>query len=390
MDSNFIYLDHAATSPISKDVIEKISLTYKKYWGNVSSTHKFGVNCALQLEKLRSKIAKKFNADCEDVIFTSGSSESISIVFDNVSYKYHKGNITISSVEHQASVIQSNKLKKRGWNVLEWEVDKEGKINLKLKDKYINKSIKLVSIIWGQSEIGTLQPIQEIGNRCIELGIYFHVDGTQILSNGIFNWKELNCDLLSLSAHKFGGPKGIGILLTKKNSRELLRNSDISISHEYSIRQGTQALPLISGIYQALDNINGQIFFLNNKIEFKNEKIKILNNFIFDKLISNNHIQITGSINQRLPNHISFIVFNKKFIPIEAYKIINFMSDKEIAISSGSACSSSMNKPSSVLKRLGFDKDKIYSNIRLSFNSSNKIQELDKFYNLLLECIDIF
>tara|TARA_Y100000589_G_scaffold104500_1_gene98847 strand:- start:2965 stop:4134 length:1170 start_codon:yes stop_codon:yes gene_type:complete len=389
MDNEMIYFDHAATSPLSKNVLNKINFTYKNFWGNVSSTYKFGLECASELEILRTKIADKFNADSEDIIFTSGSSESISLVFNNISDSYRPGNITISSIEHQATIIQANKMRKKGWNVNEWEVDNEGRIIMDYLDKYINNKVKFVSIIWGQSEIGTLQPIQEVGKKCSEYGILFHIDGTQIISNGIFNWQKLKCDLLSLSAHKFGGPKGIGILLTNKDSRKLLRNNDISISHEYSIRQGTQALPLISGLSQALDNIKGRIKFSNNNIEFTNNKI-ILKTYLLNKIKNNKNFQITGSINDRLPNHISFIVLNKNFIPIEAYKIVNLMSDNNIAISSGSACSSSKNIPSRVLYNIGLEKNQLYSNIRLSFNEDNNINEVDKFYKILLECIKKF
>ncbi len=248
----------------------------------------------------------------------------------------------------------------------------------------------MISIIWGQSEIGSLQPIQLIGKKCRENNILFHVDATQIISNGIFKWKELNCDLLSLSAHKFGGPKGIGILLTNEKSRSFLRNSDIALTHEYSIRQGTQSLPLIFGMYQALKNISGLITFSNYDAVFRNNKVIFLKAYLLDLFKDNKYVEITGSIKNRLPNHLSFILFNKNHCPIKAYKIVNFMSDNNIAISSGSSCSSSNNNPSYVLTKLGLENNKLFSNIRLSFGEQNSIDQLDKFYNLLLECIQKF
>ena len=390
MNKNLIYFDHASTSPLSQNVLEKINYAYKNFWGNVSSTYQFGIDCSLELESLRSKISKKFNASSDDVIFTSGASESISIVFSNISEKFKPSNLTISSVEHQATIIASNKLKKQGWKINKISVNKDGEILISKLDKYINKETKLVSIIWGQSEIGTLQPVQEIGKKCKELNILFHIDGTQIISNGIFNWNELACDYLSLSAHKFGGPKGIGILLTKSKTRNFVRNNDISITHENSIRQGTQSLPLISGAYQALQNIKGEIYFSNNKIKFKNNETLHLKNYLLKKISENNHFEITGSKSNRLPNHLSFILLNKDFNPIKAYKIVNYMSENNIAISSGSACSSSANKPSIVLNKIGLNESKLFSNIRLSFNEKNTKDELDKFYELILKCINIF
>ena len=390
MNNNFIYLDNASTTPLSHNVLNIINTTYKNYWYNPSSTYQLGIKCATYLEKIRYKIADIFNAEPEDIIFTSGSSESTTIVFTNINETFKKGRVVISNVEHQATIICANKLRKHNWEICEWPVNKDGILNLSNIDKKLTKETKLASIIWGQSEIGTIQPIQFIGSRCKELNIMFHVDGTQILSNGIFSWKDLKCDLLSLSAHKFGGPKGIGILFTRENSRLILKNEDISFSHEYSIRQGTQALPLIAGLYQSLKNIKGKIKLYDYITEFPLNNIHILKNYFFEKIENNKHIKITGSINSRLPNHISFLLLNKRFKPIRAYKIVNYMSENNIAISSGSACSSASGKPSSTLKNLGFKGDELYSNIRVTLGSLNNKSEIDKFLGLIQICIDKF
>ncbi len=390
MDNNIIYFDHASTSPLSINVLEAINKSYEDYWGNVSSTYKFGIDCSEELERIRNKIAFLFKANHEDIIFTSGSTESIALVFNQIDDYFDPENISISEIEHKATIIASNKLKRRGWNINEWPVNKEGFLKLEEADNFINRKTKLLSIIWGQSEIGTLQPIQIIGKKCIKENVLFHVDGTQIISNGIFNWNKLNCDLLSLSAHKFGGPKGIGILFTNKKSRKILKNSDISESQEYSIRAGTQALPLISGLYQALTNIKSRLYHREDRLFFENNKLNLLSNYFIKKIKSNTKIQITGSTEKRLPNHLSFILLNNNFSPIDAYKIVNFMSDNNIAISSGSACSSSSKEPSLILKKLNIDRDKLFSNIRVSFGPENSIIEVDKFYDLILKCIDIF
>ena len=390
MKEDFIYFDHASTSPLSLDVLEIINSANLNYWGNVSATYKFGIDCSTELESIRNNIAFILNSNSEDIIFTSGSSESISLVFNKLSDNFKPENIVISEVEHQATIISSNILKKRGWEIIEWEVNNKGIVDLYKLENYLNPKTKLISIIWGQSEIGSLQPIQLIGKKCKENNILFHVDATQIISNGIFKWKELNCDLLSLSAHKFGGPKGIGILLTNEKSRSFLRNSDIALTHEYSIRQGTQSLPLIFGMYQALKNISGLITFSNYDAVFRNNKVIFLKAYLLDLFKDNKYVEITGSIKNRLPNHLSFILFNKNHCPIKAYKIVNFMSDNNIAISSGSSCSSSNNTPSYVLTKLGLENNKLFSNIRLSFGEQNSIDQLDKFYNLLLECIQKF
>ena len=390
MNNKYIYFDHASTSPLTKDVLKTINYSFDNYWGNVSSTYKFGIDCSTELETIRNKISILFNSNPEDIIFTSGSSESISIVFNAIEDNFPPSSITISTIEHQATNIVSNKLKKRGWNIKKWPVDNQGILKTNLINKFINRNIKLVSIIWGQSEIGSLQPIQYLGERCSNNKILFHVDGTQIISNGIFNWENLNCDLLSLSAHKFGGPKGVGILFTNKKSRKILVNQDISLTQEYSIRQGTQPLELISGLYKALENISGRISFKNYDVTFEENKTISLRNYFLKKIKNNIHFEITGSIVNRLPNHISFILLNKNLIPIKAFKIVRYMSENNIAISSGSACSSSSKKPSSTLASIGCNESKLFSNIRLSFNEENTYEELDKFYCLIIDCINIF
>ena len=390
MSNKLIYFDHASTCPLSSKVQESIIESYKRFWGNPSTTYNFGIKCATELERLRNKIAIKFDANYEDIIFTSGSSESISIVFSNISNNFTPGNITISSVEHQATIIASNILKKRGWEINYWPVNIEGIIDIEQHEKYINSGTKLVSLIWGQSEIGSIQPVQEVGKVCLNKNIFFHIDATQIISNGIFSWSKLNCDLLSFSAHKFGGPKGIGVLLAKKRARNFLQNKDISLTQENSIRQGTQSIPLVSGLYKALDNIKAKILFKNNQINFINNKTSILRDYLLRKIMLKDNFQLTGSYDKRLPNHMSFLVFNNKSIPIEAYKIVNYMSSNNVAISSGSACSSSSNEPSRILKNIGLSNNKLFSNIRLSFGDENNTKEIDRFYSLILECINNF
>ena len=390
MNNNFIYFDHESTSPISGNVLNNMIYSYKNYWGNVSSKYKFAVTCSLELERIRSEIANKFNTNNENIIFTSGSTESIALVFNRISEKYKKGDILISKVEHNATIIASNILKKRGWNVKEIAVNKKGIIEIDSFDSYLKGNVKFASIIWGQSEIGSIQPIQQIGSKLNEMGILYHIDATQILSNGLFDWDQLNCDFLSFSAHKFGGPKGIGILLCRKKSKEILINKDISISQEYSIRAGTQPLALISALNMALSNIKCRISINNKDIIFNNDNVYELRDYLIEKIKDNNHIKITGSLKKRLPNHLSFILFNKNLNPIESYKVVNFMSSNNIAISSGSACSNSKNIKSQILKKIGYKNNLIYSNLRVSFNKDNTKDQVDIFYNLILKCIELF
>ena len=390
MVNKFIYFDHASTSPLSKNVLSSINYASSNYWGNVSSSHNFGIECSYQLEKIRKDIATRFSTISENIIFTSGSTESISLVFNKFSTIYNNGSLLISSVEHNATTLSANILKDRGWKVNKINVDNTGIIDIQQIHDFDSKDLKFISIIWGQSEIGSVQPIQQIGEIFLKEDIIFHVDGTQIISNGLFNWDELNCDLLSFSAHKFGGPKGIGVLLCNEKSRNIIKNNDISLSHEYSIRAGTQSIPLISGLNVALSNITSRIQITSENVLFGRTKAQDIRDYLLNIIIKNNKIQITGNIKNRLPNHLSFILFNSSGKPIKSSYVINFMSDNNIAVSSGSACSKFTNIANKPLKNMGFSEELIDSNIRVSFNSENTKEEVDKFYKLILECINQF
>jgi len=171
MENNFIYLDNASTTPLSENVLNIINSTYKNYWHNPSSTYELGIKCSTYLEKIRSKIAYIFEAEPEDIIFTSGSSESTNIVFNNIYENFKNGRVVISNVEHQATNICANKLRKQNWDIYEWTVNNDGILNISTIDKILTNETKLVSIIWGQSEIGTIQPVQFIGSKCEELNL---------------------------------------------------------------------------------------------------------------------------------------------------------------------------------------------------------------------------
>jgi len=165
MENNFIYLDNASTTPLSENVLNIINSTYRNYWHNPSSTYELGIKCSTYLEKIRSNIAYIFEAEPEDIIFTSGSSESTNIVFNNIYENFKNGRVVISNVEHQATTICANKLRKQNWDICEWTVNNDGILNISNIDKILTQETKLASIIWGQSEIVTIQPVQFIGSK---------------------------------------------------------------------------------------------------------------------------------------------------------------------------------------------------------------------------------
>ena len=221
---NNIYLDASATTPPHIDVINKLKDIQSECWGNPSSIHKVGVFAREILERSRLSIANKLKASSDDIFFTSGATESNYLSLKVVSNTIDKGRLVISSVEHPSINLIANQLLNDGWDIKYWPVDRYGIIDLDLLEEILSPPTKLVSIIWGQSEIGSIQPINLIGMECKKRNILFHTDATQVLPSGLIDWSKLNVDMLSASAHKLQGPKCIGLLMLPKGVRDLLMN----------------------------------------------------------------------------------------------------------------------------------------------------------------------
>ncbi len=222
MHNNFkqIYLDACSTTPPYEKVVKEISKIQNLYWGNPSSLHNEGIKSAYILEKSRYSIAKHFSVEPEQVIFTSGATESVNLAINGIADTLSSGRLVISSVEHPSVNKAAEQLIKLGWQVLRWPVNKYGVIDENYTEELLSSPTKIVSLIWAQSEIGTLQPIHKISKICREKGIYFHTDATQVIPQGYINFTSLGVSALSASAHKFRGPKGIGLLIIDKEVRQ--------------------------------------------------------------------------------------------------------------------------------------------------------------------------
>ena len=254
-----IYLDASATTPPHLDVITKLKDIQFECWGNPSSIHKVGVIAREILERSRLSIANKLKASSDELFFTSGATESNYLALKAVSNNLDKGRIVISSVEHPSINLIANQLRNEGWDIKYWPVDRYGIIDLDLLEEVLSPPTKLVSIIWGQSEIGSIQPINLIGMECKKRNILFHTDATQVLPCGLIDWSNLNVDMLSASAHKLQGPKGIGLLMLRKGIQDLLMKNPSYGFKIGSIRSGTESVPLIAGFSTAIDLLNEYI-----------------------------------------------------------------------------------------------------------------------------------
>ena len=207
----YFYLDACATAPLRESVISCMVRAQQDGWGNPSSLHRIGCDAAESLERARLSISASLGAERSDILFSSGATESAHLALLGLAKTQSPGRLVISAVEHPAVAAAAHQLVACGWTVERWPVDAYGQIQMQHLDRLLQPPTKIVSLIWGQSEVGTLQPIQAVGEVCRSKHIPFHTDATQVLSQGCPNWSELQVDLLTASAHKCGGPRGIGL-----------------------------------------------------------------------------------------------------------------------------------------------------------------------------------
>ena len=359
---NKIFLDNNSTTQLDPIILDKMIPFFITVYGNPSSrTHSFGGEAEAHIEKSRHKIADAINSQPNEIIFTSGATESNNLAIQGLANENLNNIITMSS-EHKAVLDICKFLEKKGTEIIYIQPNKDGLINLdKLKDK-IKSNTQLVSIMHANNEIGVIQPIKEIGKLCKQKKIIFHVDAAQSLGKVNIDVKKMNIDLLSLSSHKIYGPKGIGCLYINKNIKKI---SPLFFggTQEKKIRPGTLPVPLIVGFGEACK-------IAKEKLDEESNRILKLRNILIDKII--NEIPdaiINGDLKRRIPGNINFSfpsLKGKSILP----KMIN------IAVSSGSACTSSSPKPSHVLKSIGLKNELINSSLRMCigrFNTENEI-----------------
>ena len=358
-----IYLDASSTTPPRQEVIDLIFNIQRESWGNPSNLHSVGIKAGELLERSRWSMANLLSCANEDIIYTSGATESINLAIVGTAKSISPGRIIISTVEHPVVKEAAKSLVRYGWEVDFWPVDSYGNIELKYIDKYLAKPTKFVSIIWGQSEIGTIQPVELIGRECQNRGIIFHTDATQYIAQSKISWSKLPIDLLSGSAHKLRGPRGTGFLL-KKTSNEikpfpLFRGG----SQEGGLRSGTEPVALIAGMDLAL-----KLLFDKNYNSEKNkiEKVKDMTSSLKRELSKIDSIKFTGDPYNRLNHHISMIIENSNDKVIYGRSLVLELAKRGICASSGSACSSSSNEPSYVLNAIGIDPKLQRSALRLT------------------------
>ncbi len=367
-----IYVDNSSTTKIDTRVLEKMMPYLKENYGNASTLYELGKISKEAIEKSRKDIAKIFNVDEKEIYFTGSGTESDNIAIMGIAYKYkNKGkHIITSKFEHLAVLNTCKKLEQEGFEITYVDVEKNGIINVNKIKEAIREDTILISIMYVNNEIGTIQNVEEISKIAKENNIYFHTDAVQAIPH--MKIDASNFDLMSGSAHKFNGPKGVGLLYVKKGVE--ISNIICGGHQELGIRPGTENVAGIVGMSEAL-----KITYEN--IEYKNCKERKLRDYLLEKLQKDiKNIEINGDMNSRISNNL-----NISFSGIDSSQIMLFLSMNGICASSGSACNSSNKEISHVLKSIGQNT----SSIRISLSENNNFYEMDRIAYVIKKSIDI-
>lgn len=367
-----IYFDHSATTQVLPEVVDAMIPCYTKFFGNASEPHTPGNEAFELLHKSREIIADAINARPEEIIFTSGGTESDNLAIKGVAESYvKKGNrIITSSVEHPAVGNTCKYLERVGYDVTYIPVDKNGVVNPKDVESAINSKTTLISIMHANNVVGSIQPIEKIGEIAKKRGSIFHTDAVQSFGTLKIDVEKLNVDLLSISSHKLHGPKGIGALYKKRGVKVISQMH--GGEHEKRRRAGTENIPGIVGFAKAVE-------IAISEIDEKAKKLKKLREYLVKGVLEGiDDVIYTGHPENRLPGHASFVI---KYI--EGESIVLALDNKGIAISSGSACSSIKLEPSHVLLSMGITPEIAQGSIRISMGRGNTKEEVDYFLEVL-------
>ena len=363
-----IYMDYHATTPVDPRVLEAMLPYFTETFGNAASrNHPFGWQAEEAVEKARKQVADLIGANAKEIIFTSGATESNNLAIKGVAEMYReKGNHIITCVtEHKAVIDTCKKLEKQGYRVTYLPVQKDGRISLDELRAAIGDKTILITIMTANNEIGIIQPIAEIGAIAKEKGIIFHTDAVQAAGKVPFSVNELKVDLASISAHKMYGPKGVGALFVRRrNPRVLLSEQINGGGHERGMRSGTLNVPGIVGLGAAAALCKAEM-------AQDTERLRQLRDYLNEQLHKNlDELYINGSMEHRLPHNL-----NISFAYVEGESLL--MGINDVAVSSGSACTSASLEPSYVLKALGAGDDLAHSSIRFGLGRWTTKEEVD-------------
>ncbi|SNS25270.1 cysteine desulfurase IscS [Granulicella rosea] len=363
-----IYMDNHATTPMDPRVLEAMLPYFGKIFGNAASrNHQFGWEAEQAVDKAREQVAKLIGASAKEIIFTSGATESNNLAIKGIAEMYReKGNhIITQTTEHKAVLDTCKKLEKMGYRVTYLEVQADGLISMDDLKAAMTPDTILVSIMFANNEIGVIQPVEEIGKLCHERGVIFHTDGVQAVGKIPVDVQKMNIDVLSLTAHKIYGPKGVGALyVRRRNPRVQITEQINGGGHERGMRSGTLNVPGIVGLGAACEIAGAEM-------EAEAKRQTELRDYLKAKFENAlDYVHVNGNMEHHLPGNL-----NMSFVYVEGESLL--MGINDVAVSSGSACTSATLEPSYVLKALGLGDDVAHSSIRFGLGRFNNKAEVD-------------
>ena len=372
-----VYFDHAATTPVHPQVLEAMLPYLKEHYGNASSLHTPGQIAARAVEEARAKVAELINCDPREIIFTGSGTEADNFALKGIAEKLKsRGNhIITSAIEHHAIEMTCRYLEKRGFQVTYLPVDREGLVHPEDLKKALREETILVSIMHANNEVGTIQPIKELAEIAHERGILFHTDAVQTAGSIPVDVRELGVDLLSLSAHKFYGPKGVGALFLRKGvAIEPLIHGG---GQERNLRAGTTNVPSIVGLGKAAELAKKELQQrMEHNLKLRERLIKGLEEKLSDYIL-------TGHRTLRLPGNVSICVQY-----IEGESMLLLLNAEGFACSSGSACTSGSLEPSHVLIAMGIDPQLAQGSLRITLGRENTEEDVDRFLEVLPKIVE--
>ena len=369
-----IYLDNAASTPVHEQVFHEMIPFFQDQFGNPSSIHRYGRFAQRAIQNARKQIAHLINSEPNEILLTSGGTESNNTALFGLAHATKGNHIVTSSIEHEAILEPCKKLEKEGFEITYIPVDNSGLVNSKDIEKSITPETCLLSIMFANNEIGTIQPIQEISKICHDKQIVFHTDAVQAVGKIKIDVKELGIDMLSISSHKINGPKGVGALYIKKGIKII--PFIYGGGQENGMRSGTENVASIVGFGKACqlaqENMKQNILYLQN----------IRNNLIAKVMKEIPLVTLNGHSDQRIANNAHFT-----FLGVNGEDLIIKLDENGIAASTGSACSVRVQKESHVLKAMGFSHDQIAGSLRLTVGISNTDSEIEKTVEILKKVV---
>jgi cysteine desulfurase len=374
-----IYMDHSATTPVAPEVLAAMLPYFGEKFGNASSLHRSGREAKEALEDSREKVAALLGARAEEIIFTSGGTESDNLALKGIARKNrkHGKHIITTQIEHPAILETCRALEKEGFEVTYLPVTAEGLVELSTLEASIRPDTILISVMHANNEVGTIQPLEEIGRLAAERDIYLHSDAVQSVGKIPVNVDDLGVDLLSLSAHKLYGPKGVGALYIRKGTK--LESIIQGGGHERRLRSGTENISGIVGLARAAE-------LAERDMPREAERLAGLRDRLAELVLGRvMDAWINGTMKKRLPGNLNF-----GFKYVEGESLLLFLDSKGICVSTGSACSSHKLEPSHVLMSLGLKPEECHGSLRITLGMSNTLDEVEYVAESIVEAVERF